>query len=112
METQYSASLLSRVCFALTRRFNVIFISFNDVGYGKNTRKLPHALEIEENLVFYNHNLSNFCKLVRKDRFGVVMTISISENTPKRLHKYFFGLKSHIKCDNYHLGFFSVFLFC
>lgn len=112
METQYSASLLSRVCFALTARFNVIFISFNDVGYGKNTRKLSHALEIGENLVFYNHNLSNLCKLVRKDRFGVVMTIIILENTPKRLHKYFFGLKSHIKCDNYHLGFFSVFLFC
>jgi len=112
METQYSASLLSRVCFALTGRFNVIFISFNDVGYGKNTRKLPHTLEIEENLVCYNHHLSNLWKLVRKDRVGVVMTISISENTPKRLHKYFFRLQSHIKCDNYHFGFFSVFLFC
>lgn len=53
--------MLSRVCFALTGRFNVIFFSRfnNDVGYGMNTRKLPHTLEIDREISVLQPSLSS-----------------------------------------------------
>lgn len=54
--------ILSRVCFALTGRFN-IFFSFNDVGYGINTRKLSHTLEIDGEISVLRPSLKQLMKI-------------------------------------------------
>ena len=53
--------MLSRVCFVPTGRYNIIFVSFNDVGYGINTRKLSHALEIEREISVLQPSLKAIC---------------------------------------------------
>lgn len=51
--------MVSRVCCALTGPFNVFF-SFYDVGYGINTRKRLHVLEIEREISVLRPSLKRF----------------------------------------------------
>lgn len=77
----------------------IFFFSFNDVGYGINTRKLSHTLEIDGEISVLRPSLKQLMKISSR---GQILLLSWQQ-----IHQKIYW--NHTKCDDYHFGFFSFF---